>query len=57
MQHECLGFPALFGHKMRHPVAQGQGPHFNSLLPYGLEYTGRNCGAMEGTARVRIYKA
>jgi anaerobic selenocysteine-containing dehydrogenase len=57
VQHECLGFPAMFGHKMKHPVAQDQGPHFNSLLPYGLEYTGRNCGAMEGTARVKIYKA
>ena len=58
MQHESLGIGACLGHyDMRQPIAQGKGTHFNSLLPYGVEYTGGNSGAIEGCAKVKIYKA
>ncbi|MBI2916359.1 MAG: molybdopterin-dependent oxidoreductase [Chloroflexi bacterium] len=57
MHEETLGFPGNFGHRMAHPIAQGRGPHFNSLLPMGLDYTARVTGALEATARVRVYKA
>jgi anaerobic selenocysteine-containing dehydrogenase len=58
MHHECLGFAANLGHyNMKHPIALGKGVNCNTLLPYGIEYTGGDCGGMEGSARVKVYKA
>ncbi|MBI2917304.1 MAG: molybdopterin-dependent oxidoreductase [Chloroflexi bacterium] len=57
MHSQTLGFAGTFGHqRFGNPVGDGVGAHFNSLLPLDLEHTGRNCGAMEGTAQVKVYK-
>jgi len=54
---EVLGFSGNAGHWMKHPFASNKAPHFNSLLPHDLEHTAPVAPNLEGTAKVRIYKA
>jgi anaerobic selenocysteine-containing dehydrogenase len=57
MHHETLGFTSNLGHWMKHSVAQGKGPNVNKLLPLDLEHTAPVAPSLEGTAKVKIYKA
>ncbi|MBI2873806.1 MAG: molybdopterin-dependent oxidoreductase [Firmicutes bacterium] len=39
------------------PLARGKGVHFNTLIPYGLEYIDTLSGALDACVKVKIRKA
>jgi len=55
---ECVGIASTLGHWCDHPIAQGKGTHFNSLVTVSLKNTDPIATTMEGAAvRVRVYPA
>jgi len=55
---ECLGIASTLGHWCDHPIAQGKGTHFNTLIGLSLKNTDPIAGNMQGSAvRVRVYPA
>jgi len=54
---ECVAIGGTFGSTFNHPIANGRGVHFNSLLPTGFKYTDPVGGGMEMGVRVKVYRA
>ena len=58
IQKETIAMGSIFGHWAKHSIGYGKGPHYNSLVPLGLEFIDKVCTTWENVrARVRIYKA
>ncbi len=55
---EVVAIAGAFGNWAKGmPVARGQGVHFNTLLPAGLDQVDKLCAALDCCAKVKIYRA
>ncbi|MBI2916714.1 MAG: molybdopterin-dependent oxidoreductase [Chloroflexi bacterium] len=55
---EVLGIAGCFGHWAKGlPVAQGKGPHFGTLVPFGLDHMDFVSNRIDSCARVKVYRA
>jgi len=58
LQPETLAIASIFGHWAKGGVGYGKGPHFNTLVPLGLEHIDKITGNWEHVnAKVKVYKA
>ena len=60
IHHEVVGFPGGGGHteeNYKHPLVPNKGGHYNRLISLDFEDTGRTVGCLEGSLKVKIYKA
>ena len=55
---EVVGIASCFGHWAKGlPVARGKGPHFGTLVPFGLDHLDMVSCRIDSCARVKVHKA
>jgi hypothetical protein len=54
---EVVAIAGAFGNWAKGmPVARGQGVHFNTLLPAGMDRVDKLCAGLDCCAKVKVYK-
>ncbi|MBI2919037.1 MAG: molybdopterin-dependent oxidoreductase [Chloroflexi bacterium] len=55
---EVVGIAACFGHWAKGlPTAQGRGPHFGTLVPFGLDHLDMVTARVDACTRIKVYPA